>query len=94
MSEFTKNQVMTIQGVEVILKDQLKYDGDSQLGSCQGCRFIDTRMEVGKDLCFVIQSNPHTSCLNHNFVYVPNTPEGIMNYLELKLNGVVKGEAQ
>jgi len=88
MSNFTKNQVMTIQGVEIILKDQLRYDGGSHLGSCQGCRFVDTRMEISKDLCFVIQSNPHTSCLYHNFVYVPNTPEGIMNYLDLKINGV------
>jgi hypothetical protein len=88
MSNFTKNQVMIIQGVEVVLKDQLKYDGGSQLGSCQGCRFVDTKALNGRDQCFVIQSNPHTSCLNHNFIYVPNTPEGIMNYLDLKLNGV------
>jgi hypothetical protein len=87
-NNFVLNQVVTIQGEEVVLKDQLKYDGGSQIGSCQGCRFVDFKSSGDRDICFVIQANPHTSCLNHNFVYVPNTPEGIMNYLELKLNGV------
>ena len=77
---------MTIQGVEVILKDQLKYGGNPSLGSCKGCNFITTKEKLGKDLCAIIQSNPHTSCLNHDYIYVWNTPEGIVNYLDHKLN--------
>jgi hypothetical protein len=49
---------------------------------CKGCTFIGK----GERSCSEITDVTKMHCGLDNFIYVEDTPESIMNYLETKLN--------